>query len=87
MLQPKKLLKLALVAEVAPAPSELEAQSSDDDDDDELPPGEAVKRKHKRELVTADFTEEEEQEMVDWLQAAEQEYPSIRSTPTTSRRA
>ena len=46
------------------------AQSSDSYN--ELPANEAAKRKHKRELVTADFTEEQEQEMVDWLPAAEQ---------------
>ena len=49
------------------------AAQSSCDSDDELPASEAANRKHKRELVTADFTEQQEQEMVDWLQAAEQE--------------
>ncbi|XP_034021121.1 uncharacterized protein wu:fb74b10 [Thalassophryne amazonica] len=43
--------------------------------DNELPPSEAAtsQKKRKRELVTADFTEEQEQEMVDWLKAPEQD--------------
>ncbi|XP_038068469.1 uncharacterized protein LOC119737895 [Patiria miniata] len=51
------------------------AAQSSSDSDDELPPSEAAKsqKKLKREMVTADFTEEQEQEMVDWLQAPEQD--------------
>jgi len=49
------------------------AAQSSSDSDDELPASEATNRKHKRELVMADFTKEQEQDMVDWLQAAEQQ--------------
>lgn len=54
------------------------------DKDDELPHIEAAKSqtKRKRELVTVDFTEEQEQEMVDWLKAPEQDCLFNKKHPT-----
>ena len=67
---PSPASQMDIVAEVY-QPS---GQSSSDSDE-ELPPSEAAKsqKKRKRQLVTADFTEEQEQEMVDWLKAPEQD--------------
>ena len=45
-------------------------QSSSDNEEDEI--GKSQKRR-RRDLTTADFTEEQEQEMVDWLQAPKQD--------------
>ncbi|XP_060779343.1 uncharacterized protein LOC132887758 [Neoarius graeffei] len=66
---PPPASQIDIVAEVH-QPAE---QSSSDSD--ELPPSEAAKsqKKRKRELVTAGFTKEQEQEMVDWLKAPEQD--------------
>ncbi|XP_019647950.1 PREDICTED: uncharacterized protein LOC109488206 [Branchiostoma belcheri] len=68
-----------VVEDVPPPPYSqkgiLTAQSTSDSDDD-LHPSEAAtcksQKKRKRELVTADFTEEQEREMVEWLQAPQQ---------------
>ncbi|XP_013420125.1 uncharacterized protein LOC106180640 [Lingula anatina] len=53
----------------------LQAAQSSSDSDNERPPSEATQshKKRRREMVTADFTERQEQEMVDWLQAPEQD--------------
>ncbi|XP_034016751.1 uncharacterized protein LOC117501899 [Thalassophryne amazonica] len=77
----------APVIEDVPAPSETDAESTAPPPGslieiitEVLQPAaqfffEAAKspKKRKRELVTADFTEEQEQEMVDWLKAPEQD--------------
>ena len=52
------------------------AAKSSSDSDEELPLSKAVRshKKHNMELVTAGFSEEQEQEQADWLQASKQEY-------------
>ncbi|XP_035685867.1 uncharacterized protein LOC118422417 [Branchiostoma floridae] len=59
--------------EIVPEVYQEDARSLSDSDG-ELPPCEDARsqKKRKRELVTAYFNEEQEQEMVDWLQAPEQ---------------